>query len=190
MKFLLQMFSLCALLANCAFAQEPEIAVSVGKNGEAFVVDVAIDVPVPLATAWDVMTDFDHMTAFLGNLTSSKVVKRDGQILTVRQEGVAKYGLFSFSFESEREIRLESMKRITVKQLSGTAKRMESDARLTRTELGTHVDYRAEIVPDSVLARMFGASVVRREVADQFRAMAGEMVRRGKNAGGSTPGPQ
>ncbi len=178
MKFLARLFALFALLTSGAHALEPEITVTVTRSGEAFVVDAVVDIDVAQRTAWDVLTDFDHMSAILSNLASSKIVRRDGQTLTVRQEGAVKYGLFSFSFESEREVRLEPMKRILVKQLSGTAKRMESESRLMSTELGSHLNYRAEIVPDSVLARMFGAGFVKHEVAEQFRAMAVEMKRR------------
>lgn len=178
MIFLFRLFGLFALCISGALAQEPEIAVTVTQSGGAFVVDAAFDIDVAQRTAWEVLTDFDHMSAILGNLTSSKIVRRDGQTLLVRQEGVARYGILSFSFESEREIRLEPIRRILAKQLSGTTKRMESDARLSRTERGTHVDYHAEIAPDSVLARMFGASFVKHEVTEQFRAMSAEMKRR------------
>lgn len=190
MKYFHLLFILLSLCSTSVFALEPEVAVSVNQAGEAFVVDVALDVAVPLATAWEVMTDFDHMTTFLSNLTASRIVKRDGQTLTVRQEGVAKYGLFSYAFESEREIHLESLKHILVKQLSGTAKHFGSDARLNSTTRGTHVEYRAEIVPDSALARMFGAPIVRREVTEQFRAMAAEMLKRGKKVNESNAIPQ
>jgi hypothetical protein len=189
MNFLRRLLGLLAIFSTGAFALEPDIAVTVNQAGEAFIVDVAFDLPVPIATTWDVMTDFDHMSSIVNNLTSSRIVKREGQVLTVRQEGVARYGLFSFAFESEREIRLESLKRIKVKQLSGTTKRMESEARLARTETGTHVEYHAEIVPDSALARMFGASVVRHEIAEQFRAMVAEMFKRDKRANPETVPP-
>ena len=170
-------FTLCS---TSAFALDPDIAVSVNLVGEAFIIDAKVDLMVPLRTAWEVLTDFDHMSAILGNLTSSKIIRREGQMLTVRQEGVAKAALFSIPFESEREIRLEPMKRILARQLTGTSKSMTSDARITTTEHGTHVDYRAEIVPDSVLARMFGASYMRSEIEGQFRAMSTEMQRREK----------
>jgi carbon monoxide dehydrogenase subunit G len=171
------------LAGTTAFGVEADVLVTVGQSGEAFVVDASFEMPVSLRTAWEVLTDFDHMTAVLGNLNSSKVVRREGQTLLVRQEGRARYGLLSFSFESEREIRLEPMKRILARQLSGTLKRMESEARLSRTEQGTLVKYHAESVPDSALARMFGASFVRHEVEEQFRAMGAEMLRREPRSG-------
>ncbi|MCX7163291.1 MAG: hypothetical protein NT083_09655 [Rhodocyclales bacterium] len=124
------------------------------------------------------MIDFDHMTSILGNLTSSKVVSRDGNTWIVRQEGVARYGLLSFSFVSEREIRLEPTTRILAKSLSGPVKRMESEARIISRDQSVQIRYHAESVPDSVLARMFGAPFVRHEVREQFLAMAREMIRR------------
>ena len=172
------LWCLLALFGEAAFGIEPKVAVTVGHKDEAFIVDATIDVQVPLATAWDVLTDFDHMTSILGNLKSSKVVSREGNTWIVRQNGVARWGLLSFSFESEREIRLEPMKRILAKSLSGTLKRMESEAKISTQDQGVRIKYRAESVPDSVLARMFGASFVRHEVEEQFMEMAREMLER------------
>lgn len=170
----------CLLALSCAGARsaEPRVAVTVSQSGDAFIIDATLEVAVSRATAWEVLTDFDHMTSILGNLTSSKVTARDGNTLVVRQEGVARYGLLSFSFESEREIRLEPMKRILSKSLSGTVKQMESEVRIARRELGVQVKYHAESVPDSFLARLFGAAFVRHEIEEQLLAMGREMLRR------------
>ncbi len=172
------LFCLLALSGGAALGGEPVATVTIAQNGEAFIVDATVDVPVRLTTAWDVLIDFDHMTSILGNLTSSKVVSRDGNTWIVRQEGVARYGLLSFSFVSEREIRLEPTTRILAKSLSGPVKRMESEARIISRDQGVQIRYHAESVPDSVLARMFGAPFVRHEVREQFLAMAREMIRR------------
>lgn len=169
---------LFALSGGGAFGAEPTVAVAVAQAGKAFSVDAMVDVPVSVATAWGVMTDFDNMTAILGNLTSSKVTSRAGNTWIVRQQGVAKYGFLSFAFESEREMRLEPMKRILAKSLSGTAKRMESEAKLMPLGRGVQIRYHAEVEPDSMLARMFGAPFVRHEVEEQFILMSKEMMRR------------
>jgi uncharacterized membrane protein len=176
---------LAALFVTMAHGAEPQAATTVVQNGEAFVVDVLMHVEVPVETAWEVLTDFDHMTAILKNLTSSRVASRDGNTWIVKQEGVARYGLLSFSFASEREIRLEPMKRIAVTSLSGPAKRMQSEMKIGPVERGVQLKYRAEIVPDSILARMFGASFIRHETEEQFLAMIREMLRRHERAGQS-----
>jgi hypothetical protein len=180
------LFCLLSMFGEVALGVEPNIAVTVGQSGEAFIVDATMDVQVPLRTAWDVLTDFDHMTSILGNLTSSKVASRNGNTLVVWQEGVGRYGLLSFSFVSEREIRLEPMKRIVAKSISGTLKRMESETKIVPLDQGVQIRYHAESVPDSLLARMFGASFVRHEIEEQFAAMAREMMRRHTGADPAT----
>jgi hypothetical protein len=43
---------------------------------------------------------------------------------------------------------------------------------------GVQIKYRAEIVPNSALARMFGASALQHQVEDQFQSLAAEMKKR------------
>ncbi len=169
---------LLVLFCNAAFPADPTAVVAVAQTSDGFVVDATIDVLVPQSIAWGVLTDFDHMTSILGTLRSSKVIRREGSTWIVRQEGVARYGLLAFSFESEREVRMEPMKRILAKSLAGTLKRLESETKVIPQAQGVQIKYHAEIVPDSALARMFGASFVSHEVEEQFLAMANEMLRR------------
>ena len=167
-----------ALLQLPAAFAAPEDAISVDKRGKSFVVDATVDFPVPLRIAWEVLTDFEHMTAILANLSASQVVSRSEQTLVVRQEGVARFGIFSYSFISEREIRLKPMKKIVTRQLSGNAQSFISELRLSPNDHGTELRYHAEIVPDSAIARAFGAPFVKHETEEQFRALAAEMERR------------
>ncbi len=168
-----------ALILSCAvFAAEPEIVVGVEKAGDTFLVDAGVDLPVPVRMAWDVLTDFDAMASILSNLQSSRIVRHDGNTLFVLQEGTAKFGIFSYSFNSMREIRLEPMQRIIARQLTGTASSFASDTVLSENERGTRVHYHAEIAPGSAIARMFGGPFIRHEVEEQLRAMAAEVARR------------
>jgi len=169
---------LFALSAGAALAAEPSIDVKVEQQGEIIVVDATVNVQVSVASAWEVLTDFDHMASILANLTSSKVASRNGNTWIVHQAGTARYGLLSFPFESEREIRMEPMTQIRARNLSGTLKRMESEANLVAFEQGVKIKYHAEIVPDSLLMRIFGTSFIGHEVAEQFMDMAKEMIRR------------
>jgi len=157
-----------------------EVAVAIREAADGFIAEATIDVPVALQTAWGVLVDYDHMANILDNLSSSKVASRNGNRLIVKQEGVARFGLFSYPFQVEREIRLEPMTRIRAKNLSGSIKRMESEVRLNTANKGTsvHIDYRAEFVFDSILAGLFAVSFLHHEVDEQFRLMVAEMKRR------------
>lgn len=66
--------------ATCA---EREVVVAVRESGDAFIVQATIRPPVSLRTAWDVLVDFDHMVGIVSNLTASKVVSRNGNVLIV-----------------------------------------------------------------------------------------------------------
>jgi ribosome-associated toxin RatA of RatAB toxin-antitoxin module len=164
--------------SNAAQSTETKVTVSVGNKGEAFIIDATVDVPVAPRMAWEVMTDFDHMPAFLGNLKSSRVMSRNGNTWIVDQQGVARFGLLSFAFASEREIRLEPMTRILARQVTGTAKSMQSEAQIIPVQAGAQIQYHAETVVESTLARLFGASFLRHEVEEQFVGMGREMLRR------------
>lgn len=77
--------SLCCLLALCApaafaadsAASQPEAHVT--KNGDTVELDTQFSVPVSREIAWAVLTDFEHMTAFIPNLASSKVLEKKRQ---------------------------------------------------------------------------------------------------------------
>lgn len=177
-RILLVPLLICLSLANASCA-EREVAVAVREAGDAFIVQATIRPPVSLRTAWDVLVDFDHMVGILSNLTASKVVSRNGNVLIVKQEGVARFGIFSFPFTAEREIRMEPQRRILAKNLSGTLRRMESELRLVPTGAeGIRIEYRAEFAFDSIVAGLFGVSFLNHEVEEQFQSIVAEMKRR------------
>ncbi len=173
---------LLGAIANTGFGADPRAIVAAEQLGETITVDATMNVAAPLGTVWEVMTDFDHMTAILGNLTSSEVLSRNGNLWIIRQKGIARYGFLSFPFESDREVRLEPMQRILARNLTGTLKRMDSELDLSVQGQDVQMHYHAVIVPDSLLARFFGASFVRHEVEEQLLRMAVEMKRRAGNA--------
>lgn len=167
-----------------AAAPAPAAAVStqdvrVQRQGAAFSIDAVMHAPVPPETAWDVLTDFDHMARYQSNLKTSEVLERGADRLLVRQKGVARFGPFSREFESVREMKLAPPRSIRAQQLSGsTVKHMASLMTLEREEGGTRLSYHADIEPETALPPLVGPAVVRSETAEQFSAMIREMVRR------------
>lgn len=173
----------CFLVAASAPAAETVFVrpddVHVVRLNEGFRIEVEMLAPVSVPIAWKVLTDFGNMTRFVPNLESSRVVAAQANILKVEQRGRAAFGPFSQSFDSVREIELQPLREIVSRQLSGTAKRMESRMRLKPLDDGTtSLAYRADIVPDAPLPPLLGPAFVRHEMAEQFSAIIREMVRR------------
>ncbi len=177
----IRLISFCLLLCASTAYAEPDVVVSVERNGDAFVIDAHTLIKASRRIAWDVLTDFDHMVDVMSNLKSSRILERKGNTLRVAQVGTARYGFFSYDFSSEREIRLEPMKRILARQISGNARSFASEMSLSSTDAGIELAYHAELVPDSGIARLFGGPFVQHEVEEQLGEMVGEIDRR-KNA--------
>jgi len=151
---------------------EPDIIVSVHKNGDALVVDVNFSVAASQQEAWGVLTDFDHMSEFISNLQSSKVVHRSGNKLQVEQVGKASRGLFSFAFESVREIELTPHSAIRSRLLSGNMQKISSEGGATR------VQFHGESIPSIWVPPVVGAKFIGSEVREQFREMRAEILKR------------
>lgn len=171
-----------AMLLLCRVAPvaagTPEIEISVDKRNDTFVIDASFEVAVPVRTAWRVLTDFDNMAGILHNLNSSRIASRSGNTLRVVQDGVARFGIFTYPFSSEREIQLEPRKRILARQISGNTKSYASEMEIRPSESGTRFRYHAEMALDSGFARLFGSPFIRHEIVEQFVSMAQEMERR------------
>lgn len=178
------LFLFLLLIAQAALGEtlpwvQPE-DVRFERLAEGFRVEIEMLAPVPLAIAWKVLTDFNQMGRFVPNVESSRIVSAQGDVLKIEQTGRVRFWPLSQRFESVREITLRGgTSEILARQLTGTARRMESRMRLKAIENGnTRLEYRAEIVPDGPLPPLLGPAVVRHETAEQFSAMIAEMVRR------------
>ncbi|MBK6869150.1 MAG: SRPBCC family protein [Burkholderiales bacterium] len=153
--------------------------VRVQRQGSAFSIDAVLHAPVPLATAWEVLTDFEQMPRYQTNLSRSEVLERSPQRLLVRQQGVARFGPFSSAFDSVREMQLAPPRSIRARQVSGKVLRqMTSLMTLEPEEGGTRLSYHADMEPETSLPPLIGPALVQHETAEQFAAIVREMVRR------------
>lgn len=158
---------------------EPGNVVVDYRNGVYFA-DLSLQVAVPPALALEVLTDFEHMAAFVPNLLSSRVLSRTGNVYHIAQQGRARFGPFSFAFESERRIELRPDGRLISQALSGSTKYMRSELAVQAANGGTSINYHIEMSPERWLPSGIGASFMRHELAEQFTALAHEMEQRHK----------
>jgi hypothetical protein len=169
------------LAAPVCFAQD--IHVRVERRGEAVIVDVDAHMPGALRVAWAVFTDYDHMAAFITNLTTSKVLSRKDDVLDVMQSGQTKVGFMTFGFEAVRAVELVPMREIRSNLVSGDFKAYMSTTSLAPAAGGTRVRHHGEYVPKSWLPPLIGPAVIERETRKQYQEFAAEIERRN----GATP---
>ena len=174
--------ALVCVAAASASAQDkgPVRTVDIVQSDDGYVANVVMFAPVPPTVAWDVLTDFDHMSKWVPNVRESKSTARDGNSVTVEQKGVAKFGLLSFPYTSVRKMQLDPQNSILSTQVSGSMRRLVSLMKISPEGSGTRLDYKLEIVPSGIAASVMSKDFLQQEITQQFTAIVGEMVKRGK----------
>lgn len=152
--------------------------VVVTRTDEGFTVDVNIVVPVPISVAWAVITDFQHMTEFVPNLTESQVLERNRKGIRVRQKGYKRIGPFTFDFEYLREIQMTPESELRAHGVGGSFKRIETFTRLKAVGQGTRLEYHVDAQPDFWVPPLIGPHILRDQTAEQFSALVAEMIKR------------
>lgn len=174
-------------LAQATEETNDTVSVYVTRSGENLALTAEFRVPVNQRLAWDVLTDFEHMSAFVPGLRESHVLNLAGNQLTVEQKGESTVGLLPVEYESVRVVELKPYQSIHSRTLKGSLGNVEGVTRLTAE--GRHltlVHYSASVHPDSSLALWFPSSYVKDGLQTQFQAMRQEMLRRARPQLGRT----
>jgi carbon monoxide dehydrogenase subunit G len=174
--------TLALIAAANAFAQDksPVRSFDIVQNNDGYVANVVMFAPVAPGIAWNVLTDFENMQKWVPNVRESKVAARDGNTVTVEQKGVAKFGLLRFDYESARRMQLDPKNTILSTQVQGSMRRIVSLMKVSPEGAGTRLDYKLEIEPAGMAAAVMTKGFLQHELTEQFTAIVGEMVRRGK----------
>ena len=176
-------------LGTLALASAPlpaaagDIDVHAERHGDLVVIDVHAFAPVAVGVAWSVLTDYDNMPRFLSAVKTSSVVRRSDTVWDVAQTGEARFGLFTFSASSVRELELQPLHEIRGRLLSGDFKSFQFTTDLSATGTGTAIVYHGEYEPKAWVPPFIGASVIESQTREQYQQLLSEMTRR------QLPGP-
>jgi len=166
-----------AWAAHASCAQDPP-PITVRQQGGTFVVEATLAVPVPIAVAWDVVTDVDAMAGFVPTLVESRILARDGDRWQIRQRGTIRFGPIAFAYTTERDVTLVPPTSIRQVQVRGTMPRLDSLTTLAAENGATRLAYRIEVNPATPFPDFVTRFLLRREAEAQFEAIRREMVRR------------
>jgi carbon monoxide dehydrogenase subunit G len=158
--------------------RQDDIDIKIQNDGEKIIVDASFTVPVTPHHAWAVLTDFDNTPSFMSSIQSSKITHKAGNHLQVSQKGATKYGVFTFSFESVREISLSPFKKIRERMISGNMRAMEETTQLLPEGNQTRIIYHANIIPNTWILKFAGQIFIENEARKQFQEIINEVIRR------------
>jgi ribosome-associated toxin RatA of RatAB toxin-antitoxin module len=167
-----------AAVAHAAPARDLPPSVTVRQQGDSFIVEATLDAPVPVAVAWDVVTDVDAMTAFVPALDESRILARNGERWRILQRGAIRIGPFAFAYTTERDVMLIPRTSIRQVQVRGTMPRLETLTTLSPENGATRLAYRIEVNPATPFPDFVTRFLLRREAEAQLDAIRREMLRR------------
>jgi hypothetical protein len=138
-------------------------------------------VAAPLATAWQVLSDYDHIPAFVSSMHESRVISRSDGALVVEQRFSGRLLWFERTCIVRLSIHEEPQQTITFRDVSRASfERYEGEWTLRETAAGVEVTYRLIVKDGLVGLVMKGAAPgMVRNLLDQVRAEIGRRAAEG-----------
>jgi ribosome-associated toxin RatA of RatAB toxin-antitoxin module len=128
---------------------------------------------------WRILTDYGHFADYLPNLTSVRVVSRNGDSAVVEQLGTARFLFFSQPIRLLVQVKERAPEQIDINLIDGDMKVYRASWKFTPLPgaAGTRVEYRASIVPKFDVPGIVGTSVVRKDIARMMGAVLTRLER-------------
>jgi len=155
-----------------------DVQVRAERRGDTFEVEASAQFVADRQVAWDVLTDYEHLSSFIPGMHSSKVVARNGRELQVDQRGEARLLFFSFPIEVRLAITETAPERIESHAISGNFKALSGEYRLEPRGSHLVLQYSGQFTPDFDVPPLIGTMVVRHTLEQRFGAMVDEIMRR------------
>ncbi len=127
--------------------------------------------------AWQVLTDFDHLSDFIPDMRLSRVISAPGEPLRVEQRGTWHALFFQRRIDVVFAIELDPMRAITFRAVDGNLRPMSGHLRLTGRP-DCRIEYRAQSTPAFWIPPLIGPALMRGQIREQLEGVLREIRRR------------
>jgi len=176
---------LCVLLPALLLAeaaQAAEILVNASRHDGALYVEASAEIDADLLQTWRVLTDYDHLSAFIPGMHVSRVLAREGNNVVLEQKGEAWLLFLAFPLEVRLAVTEYPRRRIVARAVAGSFREMAGTYFLDQRDSHVVLRYQGRMVPDFLVPPLIGTLVLRRDVERQFAALVDEIERRHSRA--------
>jgi ribosome-associated toxin RatA of RatAB toxin-antitoxin module len=177
-RFAVALFLALAVAPGLARAAAGAIEARIERQGEYITVNASVLMQVDARIAWEVLSDYDHLSRFIPDMKISRVVSRDGNRVLVEQKGDFGFFFYRQPVDVMLEVVEDPRRRIDARRISGNIRDLETHYDLKASDAGVRLDYAGRFIPEFSVPPLFGMPMVRRIVERRFRAMVEEIVRR------------
>jgi ribosome-associated toxin RatA of RatAB toxin-antitoxin module len=172
------------LLAAAALSTAPAHAaadihvVATAQEGAVEVTAQAV-IRAPTALIWQTLTDYDHLSQFIPDITSSRVVSRQGPQSVVEQKGHCHLWFFSYPIRVTLASTERPFEGIDVRLVQGNLRKLQGGYRIgPRPDGSTELTWSGLIEPDTPLPSFIRTVLLRRAISEEFEGMVREIERR------------
>ena len=180
-RFLLYLvFGLVApvtVLAQGLRADAPKLQVDVKRETQdsltLYVIDASGVVQAPLPAVWRTLTGYDRMEEFVPDLTSCRVLSRNGNEVIIEQFGNARLLFVSKSIHLIVRATEQPMSTIDISLISGDMKHYESRWELVPMPEtgGTRIIYSGKMAPNFYVPGLLGTNIIRSDIERMMNAV-------------------
>jgi hypothetical protein len=171
-------FALALVVAAAQPVAAATITINAERRGDTCDIRASVALNADAATAWRVLTDYDHYTEFIPDLHVSRVVARGRATVTVEQSGDAALWLLRMPLAITFEITEFPPNSLQSRAVAGSLRALTSSYTLTPATSGVRLDYAGRVTPGFELFGPLEQMAVQQSVARQFQALADEIARR------------
>ncbi len=160
------------------YARADEVAsVGVKRVGKGYEVSACATTTAGAELTWQVLTDFDHLSDFVPDMSLSRVISAPGEPLRVEQQGIWHALFFRHRVEVVFAIELGPPRAITFRAVDGNLRPMWGHLRLTARP-DCRIEYQARSTPDFWIPPLIGPVLIRSQVREQLDGVLSEIRRR------------
>ncbi|RXZ36129.1 polyketide cyclase [Oxalobacteraceae bacterium CAVE-383] len=153
-----------------------EVRRSSDKTYPVFTVEARLTANVPMRRAWHVLTDYDRLADFVPDLTSSRLIARDGHECIVAQEGFGQFLFIKQPIHLLVRILETPFSTLATTLVKGNMHEYSADWALSEIDANTtQINYDATIAPMFYVPSLFGAALMKRDLRAMLAAVVREM---------------
>jgi ribosome-associated toxin RatA of RatAB toxin-antitoxin module len=171
--------ALLLLLAVPARASE-EVTIEAVRRGDALEIACRAALEAPIEIVWHALTDYNRLHEFVPGMLRSRLVERRGPVAVIEQSGEARFLFFTFPIE----VTLSSVERpphaIEATMVKGNLKRLQGTYRIEPQPGGRVALTWTGVIEALSMPPLFGETLMRASIEDQFRGMVQEIARRAR----------
>jgi len=187
-------FRAVVLIAACMAAAQgvPSAAaaqdfhVETSRDGEFVTIAASAELPANIPVAWEVLSDYNNLAQFIPDISSSRVVSRDGDKVVVEQKGAVGFIFYRQPVDVTLTVLEEPPRRITARATSGNIRELETRYELQPEGAGLKLVYIGRFIPAFAVPPVIGMPLMRHLIERRFRAMVDEIFRRDALAKGAS----